>query len=318
MNSVVNFYFYSQWQLALSGLGGLQGALQGIAYTILGATLIMGIYERMINGGSFSGLGVTLFKYCVAAGVINYWNTFFNDVVSTGVSVATSILGGNADVIGNFYTDLQSYFATTGFQSLLFNGFSGLATSIVFGLVVLVAVVLFFGFLKLFTLIFIFWGGVLYCFGPLMISLSPSGLVGNYAGQYCKNLAEWALWPAIYATFATLMVAINSASVAQVLNQNQNTYSGLTQQTTGNALWLAVMSLLYGVCVILTPLIAHLVIKGDFSGVANAGIRMARMASSIATGGTTAAAGAVSGGGSGIVSTSLPSSAVPAMPPPRS
>jgi hypothetical protein len=328
---MMNFFFTAQWYQALAGLNGISSALQSIAYAILAATFLMGVYEGFLAGGSLQKFGMSILKFGIAGAVIANWSTFFNDVVATGTSIATVILGGSGDLMKQWSTDLGAQMTPSNLASLASNGMSAFAMSIVFLAVVVVSAVLFFGCLKLFTLLFIFWGGILFCMGPLMIALSPSGLVGSYAGQYCKSLAEWALWPAMYAMFATLMVALNMASVSAIMAQNASTIPGSVDLASSNALQLAVTSLLYGVCLVLVPFLAHFIIKGDFAGVANGAIRMAKMAAGLASGGaasvglaatSTAGGGGMApypmttGGGGGSMSMPPPPSASGGLPPP--
>jgi hypothetical protein len=173
--------------------------------------------------------------------------------------------------------------------------------------------------MKIFMFMFILWGGVLYCMGPLMIALAPSGLVGSYAGQYCRSLAEWALWPAMYSMFAMLMTAISSPDVNAIMSGSSTTsLPGSLDQPTVEMLLLALTSLVYGVCMLFVPFIAHFLIKGDFAGVAMGMMRAGKAASAAISGGmgagasgfmmketSSGAASTAGGGGHGI------------LPPPR-
>jgi hypothetical protein len=106
------------------------------------------------------------------------------------------------------------------------------------------------------------------------IALGPSGMVSDITKKYCRSLAEWAMWPALYAMFCTLMVAIQMGNVSAVLGQSNGLPAGIGDPATNNSITLVLTSLLYGVCIIIIPFIAHYVIGGSFAGVA-AGIATA-------------------------------------------
>jgi type IV secretory pathway TrbL component len=166
-------------------------------------------------------------------------------------------------------------------------------------------------------------------------------MVSDITKKYCRSLAEWAMWPALYAMFCTLMVAIQMGNVSAVLGQSNGLPAGIGDPATNNSITLVLTSLLYGVCIIIIPFIAHYVIGGSFAGVA-AGIATAiKAGAAIATGGAAApamaagggaggaaggASGGVSGGGGSVSipqsgegsSASLPPSRTPARSAPRS
>ena len=150
------------------------------------------------------------------------------------------------------------------------------------------------------------------------------------------------MWPALYAMFCTLMVAIGMGNVSAVLGQSNGLPAGIGDPATNNSITLVLTSLLYGICIIIIPFIAHYVIGGSFAGVAAGVVATAKAGAVIATGGASGAAmgaggaggGASGGGGSsggGVIggggsvsvpqsgegsSTSLPPSRTPASRPP--
>jgi len=335
MNSfLTNLFVTSAWNQALTGLNSLTGALQTIAYAFLTVTFLMGIYEAFVSGPSTRAFGVTTFKYVVAAGIISYWPTFINDVVALGTWVATGILGAAPDIYTQWNTQLTSqYNATSSSGTGIFSALLKLATGGGVGLlnvaVVTVGIIVFIVACKILSLCFCFWGGVLFAVGPILVALGPSGITGSYAAKYAKALGEWAMWPAIYAAFCMLIAAIQAGSVTNII---QNGIAGtVTDQSIADALLLGITSLVYAVCLILVPIIAHLVIAGDFAGVVGNAVRYARMVAGIPSAGTpslqtaSAAAGgsgagtsgggsAMSGGGS---SQYVRSSMVDASMPPR-
>jgi type IV secretory pathway TrbL component len=345
MGSVVNFFFTSTWAQAQGGLAGLIPTLQTISYSILAITLLLGVYESFLSGGSVRQLGVTFLKFGVAAALIGNWNAFMTDVVNVGTTFATSFLGANSDLLKQWVTDMNVQITGTSLTSLLTNGVAAAAMATVMAAIIMLAAIMFLLCMKLLTLCFVFWGGVLYCMGPILVALGPSGMVSDITKKYCRSLAEWAMWPALYAMFCTLMVAIQMGNVSAVLGQSNGLPTGIGDPATNNSITLVLTSLLYGVCIIIIPFIAHYVIGGSFAGVAagiataiKAGVAIASggaAAPAMAAGGAGGAAGSAAGGsaGSGISSgggsvsipqsgegssTSLPPSRTPARTAARS
>jgi len=306
MGNVMNFFFTSTWAQAQGGLAGTLGALQTMSYSILAITLLMGVYESFLSGGSVRQLGVTFLKFGVAAAVVGNWNAFMTDVVNVGTTFATTFLGANADLLNKWVTDLNNTITTTSLMSLLSNGISAAAMGAIMVLIIMISAILFLLCMKLLTLCFVFWGGVLYCMGPLLVALGPSGVVSDITKKYCRSLAEWAMWPALYAMFVTLMNAIGMGNVSAVLGQSNGLPTGIGDPATNNSITLVLTSLLYGICIIIIPFIAHYVIGGSFAGVAAGIAAAAKAGAAVVTGGAGgvavgaggAAGGASAGGGS--------------------
>jgi hypothetical protein len=269
----LNFFFLTAWNNTSGGLNGMVGGLQGIAYALLAITFLMGVYEAFIGGPSFRQLGVVVLKYAVASGIVTAWSTFIADVVSAGAHIGTVILGGGQDTFlqlstqyGQVLADQVS--ATGGIGDILRTLSNGVVGTVELALFAL-ALIWFQVAMQILTTCFCLWGGVLFCIGPLLIALAPSGLTGSYTRTYVKNLAEWAMWPAIYAIFADLMVNLNMGTVSQIVSgsTNRNPVGGLGTAATGvlNFLELTVAALVCGLCMVAVPLLAHIVIGGNFS-----------------------------------------------------
>jgi hypothetical protein len=273
------------------------GTLQTMSYSILAITLLMGVYESFLSGGSIRQLGVTFLKFGAAAAIVANWNSFVTDVVGVGTTFATSFLGANSDLLKQWVTDLNTQLTTTNLSSLLANGISAVAMGAIMVLIIMLSAILFLLCMKLLTLCFVFWGGVLYCMGPLLVALGPSGVVSDITKKYCRSLAEWAMWPALYAMFCTLMNAIGMGNVSAVLGQQNGLPAGIGDPATNNSITLVLTSLLYGVCVIIIPFIAHYVIGGSFAGIAGGVAAAIKSAVALGTGG--AGAAAMGGGGAG-------------------
>lgn len=299
MGNVMNFFFTSTWAQAQGGLSGLTGVLQTISYSILAITLLLGVYESFLSGGSVRQLGVTFLKFGVAAAIIGNWNAFMTDVVNVGTTFATAFLGANGDLLTKWVADMNVTITGTSLTSLLENGVSAAAMGAIMVLIIMLSAIMFLLCMKLLTLCFVFWGGVLYCMGPLLISLGPSGHVSDITKKYCRSLAEWAMWPALYAMFCTLMVAIGMGNVSAVLGQSNGLPAGIGDPATNNSITLVLTSLLYGICIIIIPFIAHYVIGGSFAGVAAGVVATAKAGAVIATGGASGAAMGAGGAGGG-------------------
>src|ERR1017187_110239 len=302
MGAVMNFFFTSTWAQAQGGLSGLIPVLQTISYSILAITLLLGVYESFLSGGSVRQLGVTFLKFGVAAALIGNWNAFMTDVVNVGTTFATSFLGANSDLLKQWVTDMNVQITGTSLTSLLTNGVAAAAMATVMAAIIMLAAIMFLLCMKLLTLCFVFWGGVLYCMGPILVALGPSGMVSDITKKYCRSLAEWAMWPALYAMFCTLMVAIGMGNVSAVLGQSNGLPAGIGDPATNNSITLVLTSLLYGICIIIIPFIAHYVIGGSFAGVAAGVAAAAKAGAAIVSGGAGGAAMGAGGaaGGSGV------------------
>jgi hypothetical protein len=333
-STVMQFFFTTAWATSQGVLNGLLGPIQAMAFAILVVTLLMGVYESFLAGGSLRQLAVTLVKFGVAAALIAQWGTFIGDVVQAGTTLASNFLNGNVDMLVHWLIDLNNTMTNTNLTTLLASGLSSLAMGLVMLSIIILSTVLFISCMKILTICFVFWGGVLFCVGPFMVALAPSGVVSSHARSYFRSLAEWAMWPMLYAMFVTLMNAAGMGTVSAVLGQASIITPGSgADQSTNNAVTLAVSSLLYGVCIILIPFIAHYVVGGSFVGVAAGVAAAVKSGVGLATGGGGgAAAGESKVGGSGSVSvgggssggpgvgggSTPPASLSPSMPPPPS
>jgi uncharacterized membrane protein YgcG len=147
---------------------------------------------------------------------------------------------------------------------------------------------------QIFTIIYAFWGAVLFAVGPLILALTPSRMVNSMAKFYVQHLIVWNCWTVVYAILACLIAAVNGTSVTSspfftgsVAGQQAQIMIGLT-------------SILYALCILLIPLIAAFVLKGEFSGVAGALMTLlvaANQTSRLASAGGAASGASRSGGG---------------------
>ena len=129
-----------------------------------------------------------------------------------------------------------------------------------------------------------------------MIALAPSSLINSLTKYYVLNLAIWNAWTVIYAVFGTLITAIHANDVNEIVNGNLNSYGFGTAAFAGmdgGIEMIGLISIIYAICILLIPMVAAFVLRGQFSAV-GAGISMA--VSRIVNGGMTGAKAGAAGG----------------------
>ena len=88
------------------------------------------------------------------------------------------------------------------------------------GLLVLVAYLLYPIVVVIFGFFYIFYGSILYIFGPIVIALMPLGGANRLAKSYIENIFIWNAWPILYGGFGALLSAVQMGQIGQMLNQN--------------------------------------------------------------------------------------------------
>ncbi len=268
------------WQTVLAGLNGLQSSLDQVAIALLILTFLLGVYEAFFQGGNLQSLAGTILKFGVAAAIVTHWTAFMGDVETSGQAISNAMLLGDRQTISNFTTSLQQFQSSPTSGSWFMLGASGTAMAIVSLLMITASLVVYYVVWILFIICFVFWGSILYCLGPLLISLAPSGITKGYTGTYAKALTEWALWPAFSSMFITIISALQLSSVTQ-LASTPNPSLGAAAGAQAVNLLLSIVSLVFAVCLIAIPFLAHHLIKGSFSGLA----AVARQAAGVIGGG---------------------------------
>lgn len=275
-------------------------SIQNVSYIIMVIALVVGIYEAYARGGDTRQLAGTLFKYVVVAFVVGNWTTFFYDLMNgfNGIAQYIDNSYGGWDLAKDWAQQLSSNWNSKGYNSiwqLITNG----GAAIVNSLEIAIAYLIFPVAVQLFTLIYIFWGAVLFAMGPLVLALAPSKLVNSIAKYYVQNLVVWNCWPIVYAVFACLISAVNGQSMTTSPFFAANVAGAQTQ------VWIGLTSILYALCLLLIPVIAYFVLKGEFGGVAGALLGLvatvnqgARFASNVG-GGTTKSTSPQTQGGMG-------------------
>src|SRR5580698_9296000 len=162
---------------ALSGIDstGITSGMQNVAYVVLLVGFLWQVYQSALHGGDVRGLGTGLIKYVVTAVVVmNYGSVFttINQGFVNGGNWVGNASGGN--VLQNWGTDLQAQFTQDGTQQL-WGLITGSIAGLIDGLLIIVAYLLYPIVVVIFGFFYIFYGSVLYIFGPIVIALMPLG-----------------------------------------------------------------------------------------------------------------------------------------------
>ena len=116
------FYFQSMFMNALNGIDGqnITAGVVGIANTILIVSFLYAAYQSFAAGGDVRALGIAGIKYLILGLVFANYGSIFRDVNSMFNSVAQSIanLTSAPDMVSNWMTQMQTYWAANGNQSL--------------------------------------------------------------------------------------------------------------------------------------------------------------------------------------------------------
>ena len=289
------FEFQTMMTTVANGMSGnMIPAIVNVAYIFMIISLMLGVYEAYARGGDTKGLAGTVMKFIVVAFIIGNWSTFFGDLNSGFNLIAQQIDNsyGAGDLLKDWGNLLVTNWNNNGYTSI-WNLISG-GAAIVNSLEIAVAYMVFPIATQLFTLIYIFWGAVLYAVGPLVLALAPSRMINGTAKFYAQNLFVWNCWAVLYAVFACLITAVNGKDLT-----TSPFFSG-TITGAQTQVFIGLTSIIYSVCILLIPLIAMAVLKGEFGGVAGAFMSLISVGTQVSRAASNAARAAKSGrGGSG-------------------
>jgi hypothetical protein len=231
--------------------------------------------------------------------VMNYSAIF--TAVNTGFVNAGNWVGNASsfgNLLDNWKTDLQTQFNQAGSQKLW-----GLVTGDIPGLIdailIIVAYLLYPFVIAIFGFFYIFYGSVLYIFGPIVIALMPLGATNRIAKAYVENLFIWNSWPILYGGFGALLGAVQMGQISQMLSQNN--FLGGLGNLEGSIL-IGIASIIYSLAIAVIPFIAKRIVSGDVGSTAGALIGAAVTALTVgaaAVEGTVAGATATGTGGTG-------------------
>ena len=235
------------------------------------------------------GLGTNLIKYIVTALVVMNYGTVFTTINQGFVNAGNWISnasGGN--VLDNWRNDIYNQFSQNGFQNL-WGLITGAIAGVIDGILIIIAYILYPVVIVVFGFFYIFYGSVLYIFGPIVIALMPLGGANRIAKSYIENVLIWNAWPILYGGFGALLSAVQMGQVGQMLSQN-NFLGGL-----GNlegAFLIGIASIIYSLAIAVIPFIAKRIISGDVGATA---VALVGAAATVVTAGIAAGEGAAAG-----------------------
>jgi hypothetical protein len=190
--------------------------------------------------------------------------------------------------------------AREGFQQawgLITGSLAGLLDAIL----IIVAYLLYPIVIVIFGFFYIFYGSVLYIFGPIVIALMPLGAANRIAKAYVENVFVWNAWPILYGGFGALLSAVQMGQVGQMLSQND--FLGGLGNLEGSFL-IGIVSIIYSLAIAVIPFIAKRIVSGDVGSTAVAMVGTAVTALTAGAAGIEGAAAGVTASRAGSASAS--------------
>ena len=267
----------------------ITSGMQNVAYVVLLVGFLWQVYQSALHGGDVRGLGTNLIKYIVTALVVMNYGTVFTTINQGFVNAGNWISnasGGN--VLDNWRNDIYNQFSQNGFLNL-WGLITGAIAGVIDGILIIIAYILYPVVIVVFGFFYIFYGSVLYIFGPIVIALIPLGGANRIAKSYIENVLIWNAWPILYGGFGALLSAVQMGQVGQMLNQN-NFLGGL-----GNlegAFLIGIASIIYSLAIAVIPFIAKRIVSGDVGATA---VALVGAAATVVTAGIAAGEGAAAG-----------------------
>ena len=290
---------------AVSGIDStsITSGMQNVAYVVLVVGFLWQVYQSVLHGGDVRGLGTNLVKYVATAVVVMNYGPVFTTLNQGFVNAGNwiSSASGSVNLFQNWSSDLQTQYSQGGYQQawgLITGSLAGLLDAIL----IIVAYLLYPVVIVIFGFFYIFYGSVLYIFGPIVIALMPLGAANRLAKAYVENVFIWNAWPILYGGFGALLSAVQMGQVGQMLNQNN--FLGGLGNLEGSFL-IGLTSIIYSLAIAVIPFIAKRIVSGDVGGTATTLIGAAAAAVTAGAaamegiGAGAAAAGAGTGGASG-------------------
>jgi len=317
------FEFQTMLTSAVNGISGaLLGTEQSVSYVLMTICLVLGIYEAYAKGGDLRSLAGTLLKYAVAAFLIGNWTAFFSDAYSGFNQLASAIDSayGAVDLAKNWQLQLEALFTHNGYNAM-FKAIPWTPSALITLLEIVLAYIIYPIAVQIFALIYTFWGTCLFAMGPFVIALAPSSLINSLTKYYALNLGIWNAWSIIYAVFGCLITAIHANDVNAILNGDLGSFGlgptlGATGPLDGGIETIGLISIMYAICILLIPMVAAFILRGQFSAVGlGLSMTVSRISHGISQGAELGAAagpaGAVAGGvvgaGMGLMGAGIPS-----------
>jgi hypothetical protein len=277
---------------AVSGIDstGITSGMQNVAYVVLLVGFLWQVYQSAMHGGDVRGLGTGLIKYVVTAVVVMNYGTVFTTInqgfVNTGNWISNA--SGAVNLLDNWKTDLQTQFNQVGFQKM-WGLITGDIAGLLDGLLILVAYLLYPIVIVIFGFFYIFYGSILYIFGPIVVALMPLGAANRIAKSYVENIFIWNAWSILYGGFGALLSAVQMGQIGQMLSQNS--FLGGLGNLEGSIL-IGIVSIVYSLAIAVIPFIAKRIVSGDVGSTA---VAMVGTAVTALTAGAAAVEGAAAG-----------------------
>jgi hypothetical protein len=299
---------------------GITAGMQNVAYVVLLVGFLWQVYQSASHGGDVRGLGTSLIKYVVTAVVVMNYGAVFTTInqgfVSAGNWVSNAS-GGN--VFQDWASDLKTQYSQAGFQQM-WGLITGSIAGLIDGILVLVAYILYPVVVVVFGFFYMFYGSILYIFGPIVVALMPLDATNRLAKSYVENIFVWNAWPILYGGFGALLSAVQMGQVGQMLNQND--FLGGLGNLEG-AFLLGIVSIVYSLAIAVIPFVAKRIVSGDVGSTAAAMVGAAVTALTAGAAGIegaaagfagvrTGAGGATGGGMSSSAATTAAARALPA------
>jgi hypothetical protein len=276
---------------------GITSGMQNVAYVVLLVGFLWQIYQSATHGGDVRGLGTSLIKYVATAVVVMNYGTIFTAINQGFVDAGNwvSNASGAGSLLENWANDLQTQYNQAGFQQL-WGLITGSMAGLLDGLLILSAYVLYPVVIVIFGFFYIFYGSVLYIFGPIVVALMPLGATNRIAKAYVENIFVWNSWPILYGGFGALLSAVQMGQVGQMLGQND--FLGGLGNLEGSFL-IGLVSIVYSLAIAVIPFVAKRIVSGDVGSTAAAMIGTAVTALTAGAAGFEGAAAGVTGSRTG-------------------
>ena len=253
---------------AMSGIDstGITAGMQNVAYVVLVVGFLWQVYQSALHGGDVRGLGTSLIKYVATAVVVMNYGTVFTTVNQGFVNAGNWInnASGAGSLFDNWKSDLMTQFNQVGFQKL-WGIITGDIPGLLDALLILVAYLLYPIVIVVFGFFYIFYGSILYIFGPIVIALMPLGAANRIAKAYVENIFIWNAWPILYGGFGALLSAVQMGQIGQMLSQNN--FLGGLGNLEGSIL-IGIVSIVYSLAIAVIPFIAKRIVSGDVGSTA--------------------------------------------------
>lgn len=245
---------------------GITSGMQNVAYVVLLVGFLWQVYQSALHGGDVRGLGTGLIKYVVTAVVVMNYGSVFTTINQGFVNAGNWInnTSGVVSLFDNWKSDLMTQFNQVGYQKL-WGIITGDIPGLLDALLILVAYLLYPIVIVVFGFFYIFYGSILYIFGPIVIALMPLGAANRLAKSYVENIFIWNAWPILYGGFGALLSAVQMGQIGQMLSQNN--FLGGLGNLEGSIL-IGIVSIVYSLAIAVIPFVAKRIVSGDVGSTA--------------------------------------------------